>query len=319
MLIIIILIIIMIGGVVLFFTLNSNIKFEEGKIINCGEIPKDFDVRDNSYIDNNPKVKENLICISENFRDCKNSKIVYLGDQVDNIFSINKEGSNCIINYESGNRGEECVYTIDQTKMLHEVSVEHNQPEATGISIALAMGFDINFGFKPGEINELEITNKYTLEKEKINCKYYMIGIEENCNSLTCSDMKKVCGEWDNGCGVNINCGTCDDGKNCIKGEVCESNSIAEKNDNQDIGTGNTVIAWGVEVEEGVAVYNQYNPDACLYSIYYSCDYFENGCNSGEILDTCYNQCLRTGGLDNNKRGAGTLTNNVIQCSCYQC
>ncbi|MBU1129447.1 MAG: hypothetical protein KJ949_02330, partial [Nanoarchaeota archaeon] len=45
-------------------------------------------------------------------------------------------------------------------------------------------------------------------------------GICVKCVPKTCSDLEKECGTWSDGCGVNLNCGTCETNFNCVEG-VC--------------------------------------------------------------------------------------------------
>ena len=41
------------------------------------------------------------------------------------------------------------------------------------------------------------------------------------CQPTTCEEMGRSCGEWDNGCGGTITCGTCADGRACSSAGVC--------------------------------------------------------------------------------------------------
>tara|TARA_Y100000310_G_C20583462_1_gene764170 strand:+ start:58 stop:1317 length:1260 start_codon:yes stop_codon:yes gene_type:complete len=257
-------------------TENQDSKSQiQGQVIKCDDIPKDFDAQDETYLNNNPEVKEDLLCISEAFADCKDSDITFLGEQVDNILSIKKEDNKCVIDYKSGTKSIKCEYTPSQTKMLHEVSIDNNHPELTGLGIAFAMGMELTFGFKSGETKEQEITNKDTGQKEKIPCTFYGSGDE----------------------------------------------TIEQENSNNNVQEG--LIVNGKEVQQGVAIYNQYNPEECLYSVYFSCDYFNDGCDDDSIMQVCKDSCYNTGGREYGSGGFGRLEENgvvnAIQCSCSQC
>jgi hypothetical protein len=47
------------------------------------------------------------------------------------------------------------------------------------------------------------------------------IGSKPVCKPKKCNELKKQCGQWDNGCGSLIYCGTCEPGKVCNNGK-CE-------------------------------------------------------------------------------------------------
>jgi hypothetical protein len=165
----------------------------QGNFIDCGQIPSNFATEmgddDASYFSNYPEVKESLECISDNLKECKPSKIKYLGDYEDNVFIVNKtEGNNCVVQYESGDKGVECIYTLEQTKMLYEVAEENGMPWATAYGISLGMGFEI-LRFSSGQTFEQEITNKNTMQKEKVYCRFFGDEIE------TCTEYWK-CTNW---------------------------------------------------------------------------------------------------------------------------
>jgi len=44
---------------------------------------------------------------------------------------------------------------------------------------------------------------------------------EGSCNPQTCASLKKQCGSWNNGCGMNITCGPCPAGMTCTPGGQC--------------------------------------------------------------------------------------------------
>ncbi|MBM3233882.1 hypothetical protein FJZ19_02185 [Candidatus Pacearchaeota archaeon] len=101
-------------------------------------------------------------------------------------------------------------------------------------------------------------------------------------------------------------------------------NTNTEENENQsNTGQGKMVIAYGNEVQQGIAIYNQYNPEECLYSIFFACDVFENGCDDEGIMDYCKNKCVETGGRPSGTGGFARLQNegviNAVQCFCSQC
>lgn len=45
----------------------------------------------------------------------------------------------------------------------------------------------------------------------------------ENCTPQSCSQLSKQCGDWDNGCGTQINCGNCSSGQTCSSLGQCTS------------------------------------------------------------------------------------------------
>jgi len=45
------------------------------------------------------------------------------------------------------------------------------------------------------------------------------------CTPKTCSQLGKTCGTWDNGCGTQINCGTCSTGQTCSNGICISTNA----------------------------------------------------------------------------------------------
>ena len=105
--------------------------------------------------------------------------------------------------------------------------------------------------------------------------------------------------------------------ENLSKNESSDSkNKVILEND--PIRNKKIIVINGKNILEGSAIYNQYNPAECLYSIYFSCDYFENGCNDETIMENCINSCIETGGR---KFGTGgyLILENAIQCACSQC
>jgi hypothetical protein len=262
---------------------------DKEKIIRCGDIPKDFNAQDKTYLESNPQVKVDLLCISEAFSDCKEANIKFLSDEFYYYFKVKPEETSCKVSYQFENKAIECTYTKEQTKMLHEVAIEHEQPWVTGFSIMFSMGIEL-LRFEDKKIIEQTITNKDTLAKEKISCKYYWEGISTR-----------------------------------VKENAPETIPETEESTAKIEYEGETIIAWGQEFEQGVAVYNQYDPEACGYSVYFSCDIFEDGCYDDSRSSFCYQSCINTGGegrgsgTEYGKSGSATLTNNVIQCSCLQC
>ncbi len=256
----------------------------QGKIIECGDIPKDFDAQNETYLDNNPEVKKDLLCISEAFGDCKDSSITFLGEQVDNILSIKKENNKCIIDYKSGTKGIKCEYTPSQTKMLHEVSIDNNHPELTGLGIAFGMGMELTFGFKPGETKEQEITNKDTGQKEKIPCTFY---------------------------------GSAD--------ETTKENNQQNTEDNSDdtTDTTGTIDYNGKQYQQGVAYYNEANPDDCFYDIYVLESYIQE--TGSHALTYCKQECERTGGARDKYISLNKLDSEghgyifAYKCVCNKC
>ena len=84
-----------------------------------------------------------------------------------------------------------------------------------------------------------------------------------------------------------------------------------------------TFTVFGKEVQEGVPFYNPYNPKDCMYSIFLSCETFENGCNNDNIMDFCEDQCYKTNGRLHGTGAYLQLKDQgvayAIQCSCNQC
>jgi hypothetical protein len=100
------------------------------------------------------------------------------------------------------------------------------------------------------------------------------------------------------------------------------SNNNGTQNDSI---TGKTLIAYGKEVKQGIAIYNENNSEDCLYSIFFSCDVFESGCdeNATVIGSFCDDNCVGTDGRPFGTGGFARLEDggvvNAIQCSCSQC
>lgn len=155
-------------------------------VMDCGETPPNFATEmgndDAAYFEFHPEVKESLECISENFRDCNPAKIKYLGDSIDNTFTVKEVSSGkCIVDYESGEKGIECEYTMNQINTIYEVSEEHGKPWAAAYGISFAMGVEI-LQFSPGKTIEMEMTIKDTGQKESIYCQFYSTGELVNNN-----------------------------------------------------------------------------------------------------------------------------------------
>ena len=59
-----------------------------------------------------------------------------------------------------------------------------------------------------------EIENEMNNNDDNANAHFLNIDEDGNvCHPLTCSDLGKQCGEWDDGCGSTVICGICDSGK----------------------------------------------------------------------------------------------------------
>ncbi|MAH07970.1 hypothetical protein CMI38_07015 [Candidatus Pacearchaeota archaeon] len=158
-------------GIIAYFIFFREIE-KESKIINCGEVPADFDMQNPNYLEENPEVKKSFECSSVNFRDCKPSKITYLGTVVNMFYVKGIEGDKCIVNYESRGKGIECKYTLGQVKQMYEVAEENGQAEMTSFAVIFGLGFEI-MKHSPGGTSEQEMINRDTGEKEKILCRFY--------------------------------------------------------------------------------------------------------------------------------------------------
>ena len=97
-----------------------------------------------------------------------------------------------------------------------------------------------------------------------------------------------------------------------------------QSNDNIDIENpyeGQTVTVWGKQVEQGTAIYNQYNSEACEYRVYFRCDVLEKGCvgNNNNIMALCEEWCNKTNGITQIPSAYALLGGDIIQCQCTQC
>ena len=293
---------------------------KSGSIIRCEDIPKDFNVQDESYLESHPEVKDSLLCISEAFNDCDKASIKFLDEEYYYLFKTELEGSECKVSYQYENKAIECTYNKEQTKMLHQVAVDNDQAWATGFSIMFSMGMEL-LRFENKKTIEQTITNKDTGAKEKIPCRFYWEGSATridsggSCTPITCIQLNKRCGEWEDSCGNLIDCGDCEEGKRCVNGELCLSEDLVGDNQDSSTATGNMVMAWGREVEEGALI--DMGPGDCLYEIFLSCDIFQNGCVDSGISALCEEKCEGNGKSYSGSHG--TLDNDVIQCGCSGC
>ncbi|MDD2731969.1 MAG: S8 family serine peptidase [Candidatus Pacebacteria bacterium] len=91
---------------------------------------------------------------------------------------------------------------------------------------SLTIGGLIGSNYFDGLIDEVKLYN-YGLTAEKIKEDY-----EGFCYSKTCLELNKECGSWDDGCGNQINCGSCPEGKACYNGTCVDiEHSLSVKTD----------------------------------------------------------------------------------------
>ncbi len=296
------------SGGLFFYYLNLDLP-DKVAVINCGETPQEliqaFLNEDMGYFKENLKVKENLLCISESFKECAPAEIRFFEDSNNyNLFTVEgvKEDK-CIINYKSGDKGVVCKYSPSQTQMLYKLAKDNEASFMLGYGIAFGMHAELSGRFSE-ETFEQEIINRDTGEREKVICNFYT-------KDKKPEEVKKELPKEEP---VEDLSTTLDRKPEEIKKELPKEEPA------EDLST---FLVEGREVKQGVAYYNELNPENCLYSVYFSCDYFQGGCDDDSIMQVCKNSCHNTGGREFGTGSYARLQEEGeiigIQCSCNQC
>ncbi|GEM_PF-1255438 len=127
------------------------------------------------------------------------------------------------------------------------------------------------------------------------------------CDPLTCSQLGKQCGSWDNGCGEMLNCGVCTYGYSCSSNGQCVQNSTQQNCTDTDGGInyyvkGNAGIEGSTTIMDLCLNYSTLAEAFCnnggspiVKSVNYNCQY---GCSNGACLSEtlCEGVYLDTGG-----------------------
>ncbi len=141
---------------------------------------------------------------------------------------------------------------------------------------------------------------------------------QQSCNPLTCSQLGKSCGDWNNGCVGTINCGGCSSGQTCNSNGQC---ILSCTNDCSSSGAKRCDVQYSQTC-------SNYDSDSCLEwggDAYCSngCSSSTGQCNQQSCIPTCSGrQC----GGDGCGRSCGTCggsqnCNSAGQCinNCYSC
>lgn len=90
------------------------------------------------------------------------------------------------------------------------------------ILVAIIYGQYIITGFEKDKYNTMLMDNStdvYLVDPNPVN-PFFVV-----CTAKTCSQLAQYCGSWSNGCGKNINCGTCPSVSNHINIVGCDTNT----------------------------------------------------------------------------------------------
>jgi len=158
--------------------------------IDCGQIPPEClqetatEEKANTYFQTNSEVKESLQCSSDNFKDCTNSKLRFIGAGIVNFYSNQRTTDNrCLLTYESGSNKVACVYSLDQTTRIYDITDAEGKSWATTIGLSVGFAFEL-LRFERGKSFTQDLINKDTAKVEKIPCKFFSVSDKVSINDF---------------------------------------------------------------------------------------------------------------------------------------